>query len=159
MSDNEDENLGNLENRENLENNDYETIENKINETPLPEIDDEFRKNIIKCKDILYNVFVLSIPLNDEKSQDNTILNNYLKSLTTIYNVLQPNYLLSNSVDWNKAPLNTVPNEARPVLSQIVTFYSDFLNKNQGAHDRLPYISYIKNSLYTYPFNQTDKFE
>ena len=76
MSDNEDENLGNLENLENLENNDYETIENKINETPLPEIDDEFRKNIIKCKDILYNVFVLSIPLNDEKSQDNTILNN-----------------------------------------------------------------------------------
>lgn len=132
---------------------DYE-IEDIRNEEPPPDIDENFRNNVLNIKDILYNKIILSPNLGTSDAQDNRLLDKYLKNINGVY-ILCVN---AQNGKINEAELNRFPLEAREPIKNMLTWLLQFFKKNQ-IPDTIPYEDYIRKSFKEYQFVQNNSFE
>ena len=94
---------------------------------PLPELNPEFRENVLKVKHSLYNNIVLSPDLGTNGAQDNKVLQDYLEKLNKIY------IMSITSENGKKIPENALiifPEESRNVIRTTLDWILDFFQKN-----------------------------
>ena len=129
--------------------NDDEIIQNDV---PPPDIDPEFRNNVLNIKHEIYENTILKPELNTEEAQSEELLNKYTENLNNIYilclNAQKGN--ISNNLD-------KFPKEVRHSISTLLSWLADFFKKNQVV-DTIPYASYIQKSFKEYPFIQSNSF-
>lgn len=125
-----------------------------INEIPPPDIDDDFKNNILNIKHIIYDNTILAPKLGTPNAQDNKLINLYLKNINQVYVIcLKAQKGLVDSND-----LTTIPEKAREPLKIVINWLTDFFKKNR-APDTIPYENYINKSFHEYQFNQDNSFE
>lgn len=124
-------------------------------EDPLPELQPEFRKNVLGVKHSLYNNIVLSPELGTTHAQDNKVLEDYLEKLHMVY-------VMSVSAENGKSipdsALNIFPQESRQLIRGTLDWILDFFNKNHIS-ETVPYADHIKKSFHDYQFVQNNSFE
>lgn len=129
--------------------NDDEIIQNDV---PPPDIDPEFRNNVLNIKHEIYENTILEPELNTEEAQSEELLNKYTENLNNVYilclNAQKGN--ISNNLD-------KFPKEVRHSISTLLSWLADFFKKNQVV-DTIPYASYIQKSFKEYPFVQKNSF-
>jgi hypothetical protein len=129
--------------------NDDEIIQNDVSP---PDIDSEFRNNILNIKHEIYENTILKPELNTEEAQSEELLNKYIENLNNIY------ILCLNAQKGNVSnDLDKFPKEIRYSISVLLSGLADFFKKNQVV-DTIPYASYIQKSFKEYPFIQTNSF-
>ncbi len=126
----------------------------EMNEVPPPDIDKQFRENVLSVKHNLYDGTVLKPKLGTPQAQSGEVLQDYLKKLNHVY-VLCLN-AQKGKVELNK--LNRFPNEVRVPLTMVLNWLSDFFRKNR-VPDTIPYEDYIRKNFKEYQFVQDNSFE
>jgi hypothetical protein len=122
------------------------------NDVSPPDIDSEFRNNILNIKHEIYENTILKPELNTEEAQSEELLNKYIENLNNIY------ILCLNAQKGNVSnDLDKFPKEIRYSISVLLSGLADFFKKNQVV-DTIPYASYIQKSFKEYPFIQTNSF-
>ena len=119
------------------------------NEVSPPTINNEFRKNVLNLKHILYDSTILKPEMGTAEAQSNNLLNEYLKNINQVY-ILSLN---AQKGLVNESDLNKVPEKARGALKQVLMFLSEYFKRN-GVADTIPYEDYIKKSFKEYQFVQ-----
>lgn len=123
------------------------------NEVSPPDLDENFKKNVLNVKHNLYDNIVLGPELETPDAQNNNILNDYLKNINKIY-VLCLN--AQKGIVYNNN-LNEFPEKVREPLKQVLDWLSDYFRKNR-APDTIPYEDYIRKSFKEYQFVQNNSF-
>lgn len=141
-------------NYETDEDNIFENEEDMLNENPLPEIDNEFRKLVLDIKHKLYNSIIFSGKEGTHNSQNNKLMDDYLNKLNRIY-IYTIQFQNKNNI--SKVDLNQFPESVREPIQQLLEWIKTFFNKNNMV-DTIPYSCYLKNNFYEYPYVQTDNF-
>ena len=126
----------------------------EMNEVPPPDIDDQFRKNVLSVKHNLYDSTVLRPKLGTPQAQSGDVIQEYLNKLNQVY-VLCLNAQKGN-VQMGK--LNRFPNEVRVPLVEVLNWLSDFFRKNR-VPDTIPYADYIRKNFQEFQFVQDNSFE
>ncbi len=126
----------------------------EMNEVPPPDIDKQFRENVLSVKHNLYDSTVLKPKLGTPQAQSGEVLQDYLKKLNHVY-VLCLN-AQKGKVELNK--LNRFPNEVRVPLTMVLNWVSDFFRKNR-VPDTIPYADYIRKNFKEFQFVQDNSFE
>lgn len=119
------------------------------NDTPLQDIDDNFRNNILNIKHKLYEKFI-----NEPEDKDDN-LNNYMKKLNILY-IMMIN-AQANKMNSQEA-LNQFPPDLQQQISNILVWTQDYFKKNEPC-DTIQYEDYIRKSLHDYQFIQHNSFE
>jgi hypothetical protein len=125
-----------------------------INEVPPPDINDEFRKNILGIKHILYDNTVLSANLGTDRAQDNNLLVDYLRNINQVYILC----LNAQKGIVNEEDLKKIPEGVRNKVKSVLNWLADYFRKNR-APDTIPYEDYINKSFREYQFVQNNSFE
>lgn len=145
-------NLDNWSDDETEEEYEEETIKR---EDPLPELNPEFRENVLKVKHSLYNNIVLSPDLGTKGAQDNNVLQDYLEKLNKVY-------IMSISSENGKKitdeALLIFPEETRNLIRTTLDWIFDFFQKNHISLT-VPYSDHIRKSFHDYQFVQNNSFE
>jgi hypothetical protein len=145
-------NLG-IENK--WEDSDEEVNEDEImNEVPPPDIDEQFRKNVLSVKHNLYDSTVLKPKLGTPQAQSGKVIEDYFKKLNHVY-VLCLN-AQKGKVDLSK--LNRFPQNVKEPLLLVLNWLSDFFTKNR-VPDTIPYEDYIRKNFQEFQFVQDNSFE
>ncbi len=126
----------------------------EMNEVPPPDIDKQFRENVLSVKHNLYDNTVLKPKLGTPQAQSSEVIEDYLKKLNHVY-VLCLN-AQKGKVELNK--LNRFPNEVRVPLTMVLNWLSDFFRKNR-VPDTIPYADYIRKNFKEFQFVQDNSFE
>lgn len=129
---------------------DAEESEYNDDEVRIPDIDGEFRKNVLKVKHSLYDNTVLVPELGTADAQSHKVLNNYLESLNRVY-ILSLN--AQKGMKIKQASLSTFPEEIRDLVQWVLRWIHVFFAKNTVAKT-IPYEDYIRTTLHDYPFVQ-----
>jgi len=132
---------------------DDESDEYFPNEQPPADIDKEFSKNLLNTKHTLYRYTVLSPNIDDEKSQDIELLENYLKHVNRLY---QMTILVQNG-KLSVRNMDEFPEEAKPFIHRTLDWLEAFFNKNHIPYT-IPYTHYIRNQLHVFPLVQNNSF-
>jgi hypothetical protein len=124
------------------------------NETEIQPVSDEFKNLLTDCKRSIYMGIVFAEPEDTQKAQDVTLLNQYLRSLSALYGILNslPN-LPTENIDWTKEPWNAIPEVSREKTNSALLWYNNFIKHNKPV-DRTKYKDYISSVLYRYPYSQ-----
>ena len=150
-------NSNNLEKWKNEEEDEYEEEdeEMKRNENPLPELQKEFRDNVLQAKHSLYDNIVISPAEGTPNAQNNQLLQDYLDKLNQLY-------VLSIRAENGKMipdeALLMFPEGSKQVIRFMLDSVSKFFKENQFA-ETIPYTSYLRKSLHDYQFVQDNSFE
>lgn len=144
----------NFENKWQPDESDSEYDDDISNEVSPPDIDQNFRSNVLNLKHSIYDNTILSKELGTNSAQDNSILKDYLKQINQVY-VLCLN--AQNGV-INEANLQQFPEKVREQLRFILVWLLEYFRKNR-IPDTIPYEDYIKNTFHTYQFVQDNSFE
>jgi hypothetical protein len=124
------------------------------NEVSPPEIDINFRNNVLNVKHLIYDNTVLRPELGTSKVQSNKLLAEYLKNINHVYILtLNAQKGIVRDVDLNK-----FPERIRIPLKQILVYLADYFKKNR-IPDTIPYEDYIRKSFKEYQFVQDNSFE
>ncbi len=132
----------------------YEGDEYVPNEVTPPEIDNEFRNNILGIKHNLYENTVLSPELGTDKAQSLQALQEYLKNINQVY-ILSLN---AQKGQVNEAELSKFPENIRVQIKTLLNWLTDYFSKNR-VPDTIPYEDYIRKSFREYQFVQDNSFE
>jgi hypothetical protein len=132
----------------------YEEEEYIQNEVLPPDVDQEFRNNVLNVKHILYDNTILKPELGTPQVQSNRLLDEYLKNINQMY-VLSLN---AQKGLVNESELNQFPEKARQPIKQVLEWLADYFKKNR-VPDTIPYGYYITQSFKEYPFVQDNSFE
>ena len=136
----------------------YEDIHNEEmpqNETPLPPVDEQFKNILTDCKRSIYMGIVFSQPEDTNAAQDMYLLDQYLRSLSALYGILNSLPTLQiDSIDWSKQPWLAIPESAHEKTRSALLWYREYLNRNNRSIDRIPYTDYISNVLHRHPYSQ-----
>ncbi len=133
----------------------YEGDEEYVsNEVPPPEIDNEFRNNVLDIKHNLYENIVLSPELGTDKAQSLQALQEYLKNINQVY-ILSLN---AQKGQVNEADLSKFPENVRGQIKTLLSWLADYFSKNR-VPDTIPYEDYIRKSFREYQFVQDNSFE
>jgi hypothetical protein len=139
---------------ENNSDDEYNDTEYEVNETPPPEIDTQFKDNILKLKHNLYDNIVLSSKLETKNAQDKRVLNTYINKLNGVYIMaieLQNGRKLSGD-------LSGYPESTRQLIKDTFAWLANFFSKNR-VEDTIPYMYYINHHMHEYPFIQRNSFD
>ena len=119
------------------------------NDTPPPDIDDDFRNNMLNIKHTLYKTLV-----NEPEDKDAN-LDNYMNKLNALYIMA-----INAQADKINPPesLNQFPPELQEQIGNILAWIQDYFEKNEPC-DTIQYKYYIKNMLHDYQFIQHNSFE
>lgn len=126
-----------------------------LNEEPLPDIDKEFRDNVLKVKHSLYDTIVLSPELGTGEAQDKRVLDEYLDKLNKVY-VLS--LRAENGKNASENIIRIFPESSREAIRYTLNWIVDFFNKNHISAT-IPYSDYIRKSFHDYQFVQNNSFE
>ena len=124
------------------------------NEVSPPEIDNEFRKNVLDIKHKLYENTVLSPELGTENAQSMQTLEEYLKNINQVY-ILSLN---AQKGQVNGGELSNFPENIRGQIKTLLNWLADYFSKNR-VPDTIPYTDYIRKSFKEYQFVQDNSFE
>jgi len=127
--------------------------EYKQNDQPPKGIDGGFAKNVLKTKHDLYDATVLANDMDDEKSQNNSLLDDYLKHVNKVY-VLA---VISQNGKKNAINLDEFPKGTHESIQNTLDWLETFFSTNQMS-DTIPYTHYIRNQFHVYPFVQDNSF-
>ncbi len=122
----------------------------ELNEIPPPDIDENFRNDVLNVKHKLYEKLI-----NEPEDSDEN-LKNYTSKLGALY-VMAIN-AQSNSQLPTPESLEQFPPELREQITNVLAWISDYFKKNT-IPDTIPYTDYIKKSLHDYQFIQHNSFE
>ena len=125
------------------------------NNNPLPELNKEFRDNVLNVKHSLYDHIVLSPDLGTTGAQDNGVLKDYLDKLTPVYIM---SIKAQNGKSIPEEALSVFPESSREAIHVTLRWITDFFNKNHISAT-IPYSDYIRKSLHDYQFVQNNSFE
>lgn len=129
----------------------YEYIQNEISP---PEVNEEFRNNVLNIKHILYDNTILKPELGSSETQSNKLLAKYLKNINDVYILC----LNAKKGIINESDLNRFPEKTRQPLKQVLSWLADYFRKNK-IPDTIPYDDYINKSFKEYQFVQDNSFE
>jgi hypothetical protein len=132
----------------------YEDEEYEQNEILPPDIDENFRNNVLNIKHIMYDTIILKPEIGTTEAQSNRLLREYLKNINQVY-ILSLN---AQKGVINKNDLNQFPERVRGPLKQVLTYLADYFKKNR-IPDTIPYEDYIRKSFKEYQFVQDNSFE
>lgn len=131
---------------------DYNDEDSILNEEPPPDIDENFKKNVLNLKHEIYENTVLSPDLGTEEAQNNKVLEDYLENINKVY------ILCKNAQNGNISNnLNQFPKETRELIHNLLIWIADY-SKNNQVVDTIPYVDYIQKSFKEHPFVQTNSF-
>jgi hypothetical protein len=119
------------------------------NDTPPPSLDDQFIKNILTIKELLYKDIILSPPLGTKEAQDIKLTEKYIIELNNVLN-------LANNAKKGKIDESTLTKytpKTREQIKNILIWASTFFN-NKHINDTTPYDHYIYTMFHIYPFLQ-----
>jgi len=116
----------------------------------IPDVDEEFRKNVLKVKHGLYDNTVLAPELGTADAQSHKVLNTYLDKLNRVY-VLTLN--AQKGINIKQESLADFPAEIRDLVQWVLRWIHTFFAKNTVAKT-IPYEDYIRTTLHDYPFVQ-----
>jgi hypothetical protein len=149
---------GGGENDTDSDNDNYDNINNDNNDNNMNEDiselqspSQEFINHVTRMKQLVYNGIIFG---NEEENSDDAqslrLVEQYVNVLGGIYA-----HLMSASHDANSENrLRSVPQGAQEAVSRLIEWYQRFLENNKAVEDRIPYESYLKNSLKHHPFIQ-----
>jgi hypothetical protein len=149
-------NINNWSDNESEDEYDNEYMEENVKrEDPLPELNPDFRKNVLQVKHSLYNNIVISPELGTDHAQDNKVLQDYLEKLNKVY-------IMSISAENGKKipdhALLIFPEESRNMIRATLDWILDFFNSNHIS-ETVPYSDHIRKSFHDYQFVQNNSFE
>lgn len=124
------------------------------NETEIEPVSDEFKNMLTDCKRSIYMGIVFAKPEESEEAQDTTLLDQYVRSLSALYGIMNslPNLPVEN-IDWSKEPWTAIPQGAQDKTQAALLWYNDFIKKNK-AIERNKYKDYITTMLFRHPYSQ-----
>lgn len=125
------------------------------NETPIPEVDREFRESVLKAKHSLYDNIVLSPELGTNEAQNPKVLVTYMTNLNNFYELSKR---AQSRFDNDSVDLSTFPENSQQQIRMVLDWISNYFSKNK-IPDTIPYTDYIRNSLHDYQFVQDNSFE
>lgn len=141
---------------EDEEQNEYNTDEDITNnETPLPELDSEFRESILNAKHSLYDNIVLLPELGTEQAQNPKVIVAYMTNLNNFYELSKKAQAANHNATLD---LSGFPEKSRAQIKLALDWISNYFSKNK-IPDTIPYKDYIRNSLHDYQFVQDNSFE
>jgi hypothetical protein len=123
------------------------------NDEPPKGIDPELSNHILRTKHALYESTVLLPEPTDEHSQDNELLDEYLKHIGRLYMMT----VLCQNGKTNDYHMDEFPEKVRPTITDTLKWLEAFYSKNR-IPDTIPYNDYIRNQLYVYPLVQNNYF-
>lgn len=132
----------------------YEDEEYVQNEVSPPDVNEQFRNNVLNVKHMLYDSTILKPELGTSAAQSNNLLAEYLKNINQVY-ILSLN---AQKGVVNDNDLNQFPEKVRVPLKQILVYLADYFKKNR-IPDTIPYEDYIRKSFKEYQFVQDNSFE
>lgn len=135
---------------------DSEYDEEYQNEVPPPDINKEFKDNILKIKHTLYDKTVLAPELGTKEAQSNKVLQDYLNNLNSLY-VMAIN-AQTGKILGNQQTIQNFPPETQEIITSTLKWIADFFSKNTVS-DTIPYSDFLRNILHVYPFIQDNSFE
>ena len=124
------------------------------NETPLSDIDDEFKKAILDVKYSLYSNIIIGPAVGTEAAQSLDIIHKYLECLNKLYD-----YAFEAQNGNTSYNLDIFPHESKGLVTAVLHSISEFFKKNTNVADRIPYENYILNSFKKYQFVLNENFE
>jgi hypothetical protein len=133
---------------------DEEDDEYVQNDTPPPDLDEQFMKNILEMKHKLYDDIILSPSLGTKEAQDNTLIEKYIKQLNNVY-ILTIN---AKKGILDESSLTQYTPKTREQIKNILVWISDFFKRNHIS-DTIPYDNYLHNMFHVYPFVQDKTYE
>ena len=119
-------------------------------ETPLPDIDKQFKDNVLQVKHSLYENIVLAPTLETPAAQDNMVLDHYVDQVNKVY-LLSLN--AQKRLKIKDASLNEFPAASRDIIRQTLQWITNFFANNTIAKT-VPYEDFIHSRLHVYPFVQ-----
>ncbi len=134
---------------------DYKWDEEVMNQEILPEINPDFRKNVLNTKHSLYENIVISGKEGTPLAQDNTLINKYLKNVNAVYTL---SLNMTKDSQQGVPDLSSFPEGAREPLRITLEWIKKYFSENT-IPETIPYQDYIQKSFHEYPYVQTDKFE
>ena len=141
---------------------DYDNdVENdmELNESILPDVSLDFRKQLMKTKRKLYNSTVFESEGDKSELQDTMILKKYLRLLSILHKILDIQFMQNlQKIQWSSQPWKEFPQQTNEDIANLLYMYSEFLRNNQSQSSRIPYEDYIHNSLHVYPYHQIDSY-
>ena len=130
-----------------------EDIENVIpnrEETPIPDVNDEFRKRVLTLKHSLYDNTVLAPELGTSDAQSNKVLDKYVNKINKIYRL---SLGAQRGVVAKESTLAEFPTATQDHIRWVLRWIADFFPKNSVANT-IPYEEFLRNSFHIYPFEQ-----
>jgi hypothetical protein len=134
------------------DNDDYKH-DNDMNEdtSELQYPSQEFIENVTQMKKLVYNAIIFrNENENSDDAQSLKLVDQYINVLGGIYAYLCSLAQGNPSNDL----LRSVPQEAHDAVLRLIEWYRQFLTVNKAIEQRIPYESYLKNSLKHHPFTQ-----
>lgn len=132
---------------------DEDDEEYQQNDQPPKGIEGDFSKHIIDLKHKIYDETILSPTMDEESSQKDELLDEYLKHINKVY-VLA---VVSQNGKKNARNLDEFPKGAQESIQKALDWLEMFFSKNR-IPDTIPYVHYIRNQLHVYPFVQDNSF-
>ena len=132
----------------------YDDTDYVPNEVSPPDVDENFRHNVLNVKHILYDNTVLLPNLGTSEAQSNRLLAEYLKNINGVYVLC----LNAQKGIVNESDLNKFPEKSRKAIKDVLMWLSDYFKKNR-VPDTIPYEDYINKSFKEYQFVQDNSFE
>lgn len=129
---------------------DFSEGEEIRDETPLPDIDKEFKDNVLQMKHSLYENIVLAPTLETAAAQDNTVLDDYMNKVNKVY-LLSLN--AQKRLKVKDTSLSEFPTASRDIIRQTLQWIENFFANNTIAKT-VPYEDFIHSRLHVYPFVQ-----
>lgn len=131
---------------------DDEEEEEKRDETPLKEVDPEFKKTLVRAKHSIYEETILKPDEDSKEAQSLELLDEY-----TMF--IQLFYLLAirakNGELVGSADITLFPESSRKMVEGTLHWIHDFFRQNT-PDDTLPYSYYIEMMLRELPFYQEE---
>ena len=127
--------------------------EDELNESAFVGIQPAFKNLVRLTKNQLYECIVRGPPITSKKSQDNTILIDYLARLNSVYQLCETVDTSMPSSQKIQKKISTFPLQTQETIQQLLSWLTDFYNKNQYV-DTIPYHDYLEVQLRRYPFLQ-----
>jgi hypothetical protein len=138
-----------------------ETETETMNDNPsdIPYVNSEFANKLTDTKRLIYSAVVFANNEDTAEAQDTNILNDYLRMLGAVYDTLSR--MESNTISHGEREQNVsvLPQGARASANDVIVLYDAFLTKNKDAGARIPYASYIENSLKRHPYVQQTELD
>ena len=119
-------------------------------ETPIPEVSDDFRKKVLTLKHSLYDNTVLAPELGTIDAQSNKVLDKYVKKINKIYRL---SLGAQKGLVAKESTLEEFPAATRENIRWVLRWIADFFPKNSVVKT-IPYEDFLRNSFHVYPFNQ-----